>query len=152
MNTIRSLSQMKYMALFLLAASLSVGVASAQHDPAVYHGKLTLPFQALWGSTVLPAGDYTFTVQSTTLPSFVTIRQESRGTAPSMIMAQAISQRSSSDQSALIVVRSAGSGVVRSLRLAELGLEFQYAMPKGVRLVAQGPELIERIRVSVAGK
>jgi hypothetical protein len=152
MNTIRSLSQMKYIALLLLAASLSVGMASAQHDPAVYHGKFTLPIEALWGSTVLPAGDYTFTVQSTTLPSFVTIRQESRGTAASMIMAQGVAQRSSSDQSALIVIRSAGTGVVRSLRLAELGLEFQYATPKGVTLVAQRPELLQQIRVSVAGK
>jgi hypothetical protein len=152
MTQIRTLSRIKYLALALLATCLSAGVASAQQYPAVYHGKFILPFEAQWGSVSLPAGEYTFTLDSTTLPAFVTVRGDSRGSQPLKIMAQAISQQSSSYQSALVVVRSSGRGVVRNLHLAELGMDFEYAMPKGATLVAQGPRLVQRIPVSAGGR
>jgi hypothetical protein len=67
------------------------------------------------------------------------------------IAAQSISERSSSNPSELVVIRSAGSLIIRSLRLRELGLEYTFAIPKGLTLLAQQPELLQRVRISAEG-
>jgi hypothetical protein len=118
----------------------------------MYEGKFTLPFETRWGRAVLPAGDYTLTVDSTALPATVTVHSVRENRTAPMIMAQAISQHGASDQSALIVARNSGKGVVRGLQLAELGLRFEYAMPRGTQLVAEAPPLFQRIGISAAGK
>ena len=76
---------------------------------------------------VLPAGDYTFTVDSTALPATVTVHSVRESKTAPMIMAQAISQHGASGQSSLIIARNSGKGVVRGLQLVELGLDFEYA-------------------------
>lgn len=55
--------------------------------------------------------------------------------------------------SALIIVRRGRTGFVRALRLAEVGATLEYQPPKGERqMLAQAPELIQRIPLSVSGK
>ncbi len=151
MNPTRGLR--RSLTLAALAACLFGGVAGAQHGPAIYKGKFTLPFETRWGRVVLPAGDYTFTVDSASLPATVIVRSAGESKAAPMIMAQAVSQHTGSGQSALIVVRHSGSGgVVHGLQLAELGVDFEYAMPQGTQLVAEAPQLFQRIGISAAGK
>jgi hypothetical protein len=152
MNSSQRLWRLKIIALFVLAAGLYVGGTSAKLGPApICKGKFTLPFVAQWGSMTLPAGDYTFDVQTTTLPAYLILHQEQRGTSV-FIKEQNVSARRSSDQSSLIVVRSAGSLIVHSLRLRELGVEYEFATPKGHVILAQQPELIQRIEILGAGK
>jgi hypothetical protein len=152
MNSTRSFSFKRCPTLAVLAVCITAGVAGAQHSPAMYEGKFTLPFETRWGRAVLPAGDYTLTVDSTALPATVTVHSVRENKTAPMIMAQAISQHGASDQSALIVARNSGKGVVRGLQLAELGLRFEYAMPRGTQLVAEAPQLFQRIGISAAGK
>lgn len=152
MNSTRSFSFKRCLTFALLSACIAAGVAGAQHSPAIYEGKFTLPFETRWGKAVLPAGDYTFTVDSTALPATVTVHSVRESKTAPMIMAQAISQHGTSGQSSLIVARNSGKGVVRGLQLAELGLDFEYAMPRGMQLVAEAPQLFQRIGVSAAGK
>jgi hypothetical protein len=109
-------------------------------------------FETRWGGAVLPAGDYTLTVDSTALPATVTVHSVRQSKTAPMIMAQAISQHGASGQSSLIIARNSGKGVVRGLQLVELGLDFEYAMPRGMQLVAEAPQLFQRIGVSAAGK
>jgi hypothetical protein len=51
------------------AATLALGtLAISGNAQDAYQGKFTLPFETHWGSTTLPAGDYTFTLPSNCAP------------------------------------------------------------------------------------
>jgi hypothetical protein len=139
-----------YFMFFFLAACVSTGILSAQAPGSVYKGKFTLPFETRWGTAILPAGDYSLSLNSTTMPVRATIRGENGAV---LIQAEAMATRSGSDKSSLIVVRNSRRGVVRSLYLAEIGAAFYFGAPKAERQpIAQGPELIQRIPVLAAGK
>ena len=55
----------------VLAISLCAGLASAQ---LVFRGKFTLPYDVSWQSTVLPAGEYSFTMDSLARPVRIIVR------------------------------------------------------------------------------
>jgi len=64
--------------LLLLAGSLCVGRLTAQAGEAVSAGKFTLPFEVRWGQAILPAGDYTYTLNSATFSGVLTVRGNSK--------------------------------------------------------------------------
>jgi len=72
MNVNRYLRFCGFFALALLAISIIPTVASAQS----YRGKFTLPFAARWGGLTLPAGVYTFTADSLTNSSLISIERD----------------------------------------------------------------------------
>ncbi len=130
--------------LAMLGAALSAGVLSAQD----FQGSFTLPFETRWGTAVLPAGDYTFKLD--TVKYVVTVYGENR--AP-MILSSSRNTDSTFGSNKLIVARHGSKGTVRTLRLAELQLAFNYSAPKGEPpMVAQEPELLQPIPVVVYGK
>jgi len=145
MNSTRSFKC--FLALALLAACFSPPSLKAQ--PA-YRGRFTLPFEIRWGTMVLPAGNYSFTMQSATDSGMVAVRGEH---ARALIMNPVdIRESKVSDVSHLIVVRSGRKGTVRALYLGPLGMTFYYRPPKAdTQFVAQAPQLIQRVPVSVTG-
>ena len=147
----QSLVFAKLAALGVLAACFSAPSASLQGaGPAAYSGKFTLPTTVQWGTAVLPAGDYSFTLNSATLGGIAIVQGEGKAV---MVISNAVSDRSTSEHSSLLIVRSGGSARVRSMHLAELGRDFYYRAPKGEnQLLAQGPELIQRVLIAAAGK
>jgi hypothetical protein len=150
MKTIRHYALMKYAAFVLLAICFNAALAAAQDAGAVYRGSFHLPFEARWGTAVLPPGDYTLALNSTTVPSMVTVRGEKTAI---MVQAQLMARHTGSDRSALVLVRRAKKGVVRSLYLAEMEIAFHYGLPKEERpVLAQGPQLIQRIPVTMTGR
>ena len=148
MKVTQRFKSVRILFLAVLAVGLSAGVASAQK----VEGKFTLPFEARWGRAVLPAGDYTFNVETSTSPYIVMIRHNRNGVA--YVMADSVISRGDfSGSSALIAVRSGGKLRIRILRLREVGAIFGYYVPKAERqFIAQAPELLQRIPVSVQGK
>ena len=132
--------------LALLATAVSAGLLSAED----YVGKFTLPFQAKWGRATLPAGDYEFQLNTARSPYTVTVRGQDKA---AMIMSEGTSTKDASDRSELVVVRRGRTGTIRALHLNEVGQTFFYVPPKGERqLLAQAPELIQRIPILVSGK
>jgi len=135
--------------LALAGVCLFAGIASAQAPAA--KGQFTLPFEAKWGMATLPAGDYTFTFDSTTLPALVKI--ETGGRYVAFVMTQGTEKADASKESELIVTRSGGQARIRVLHLAELGTDFQYSAPKSERReMASAPQLIERVPITFNGK
>jgi len=131
--------------LALLATVVSAGLLSAED----YVGKFTLPFQAKWGRATLPAGDYSFQLNTARSPYTVTVRGQDKA---AMIMSDGTSNKDVSTRSELVVVRRGRTGTIRALHLNEVGTFF-YVPPKGERqLLAQAPELIQRIPILVSGK
>ena len=150
MKSSRSLSQIKLSMLALLAACLCATVASAQTGSSTFKGNFTLPFEAQWGEVVLPPGEYTFTLNPFVAPFTATVRGENR---TAMIIAQAPSDREFRGRSELIAIRSGGRLRIRALNVADPGVVLYYGLPKAEKpVIAQAPQLLQRIPVVAAGK
>ncbi|SRR6266568_1000400 len=121
MGNLKFLSQL---GLAVLALSLSPGLGRAQEP---YKGKFTLPFEAHWGGAVLPAGDYTISMPTTAAPYLLFVRGEGKTV---FLLAQGVSEEPASDDSKLIVINAAGTETIRSLKAGQIGLAFDYSMPK----------------------
>jgi len=106
----------------VLAISLCAGLASAQ---VAFRGKFTLPYDVSWQSTVLPAGEYSFTMESLARPVRIIVRGMGKA---AIIGAQGMSD-SAEKASALTVERRGGQRMVRSLQLAPFGLVLNYEAP-----------------------
>ncbi|MFB3923014.1 MAG: hypothetical protein ACE145_14920 [Terriglobia bacterium] len=145
MKAIRNHEWLKVLLLAAFVACLAGGVASAQD----FKGSFTLPFEARWGKAILPAGDYTFTVNLARAPFLTTIRGEN-GTV--MVMWQSADSRANLEQSELILVPRAGKYTVRALNVAGFGT-YSYGVSRGKQIVlAQNAEPVLYRRVRVTGK
>jgi hypothetical protein len=110
-------------ALVLLAGvvGLSSGLAAAQS------GSFTLPVEARWGKAVLPAGEYTYSLDPT-YQRIVTIRAVD-GSAGIMAVASSISGTTpSKDQ--LVLTKSGDEMFVSSLSMKDYGMVLNYSIPK----------------------
>ncbi|HEY7210049.1 MAG TPA: hypothetical protein VH477_07230 [Bryobacteraceae bacterium] len=91
---------------------------------ADFAGKFTLPREVRWGTAVLPAGDYTLSVNNNTTYGLVTIRQGTKHIA--MVMPQGADTTGLEGGSSLQIVGAR----VKSLHLAPAGMTYTYAVPK----------------------
>ena len=140
MGAIRRLSLVTGIVAVLFAAT----VARAQD----YKGAFTLPIDVQWANAKLPAGNYTFVLDTAKSPHLATIRGEK---ATAMVMASRGVDPATRGRSELVLIRVGNQGYVRQLRLVESGQAFNYgpSAPKETFL-AQGPVLIQRIPVRVS--
>jgi hypothetical protein len=124
-------------AVGLVAIGASVSQTSAQ--VAYERGSFTLPCEVRWNNVALPAGDYTFTMESSGL-SRPTILQGPNGGV--IIQTMAVSDGTTNQHSALTIDRRFGVSFVKELYLSDRGRHFLYQEPKvpaNERLLAQGP-------------
>ncbi|MBZ5563552.1 MAG: hypothetical protein LAP13_14175 [Acidobacteriia bacterium] len=150
MKTNRTFKMVRNLVLALACGALLTGTTNAQG--AEYGGKFTLPFEAQWGRLVLPAGNYSFTLNYTKIGMDMIMVQQGTRTL-GMVLSRSHSQAPFSDRNELIVTRSGGRARIVALHAAELGTDFYYRPPKPEgRLIAGRPELIQRIPVSRNGK
>ena len=129
----------------LIAICASASSASAQ---GAFQGKFTLPNDVRWANASLPAGDYTFSLNSTTMPGWVMLRGPNGGV---FILTSVIDERNEGDSSKLTVEHRGGTNFVRSMYLADLGVELTYRAPKTPKqdvVLAQGPASIEQILIA----
>ena len=114
-------------------------------------GKFTLPNEIRWQDTVLPAGDYSFSMESASLPAQILLRGPNGAL---FVMPAGRSEDRSAQQSSLTIVRRGEWGYVREIYLAPLGVHFTFTTPKVPKdqLLAQGPETTERVLIAIAGK
>ena len=153
MRTITNNSLSKYFIFLLLVTCMWTGVLSAQD----YKGTFTLPIETKWGPATLPAGDYSFTIDTASASHVAKIRWENGG---AIVIASGVTDQRSVARSELVLVRRGKKGTVRALALAipalhqpEGGLVFSYAPPKGEpQTLARAPVLIQRIPVLMAAK
>lgn len=117
MNVNRYLRFCGLFALALLAISTIPTVASAQ----AFRGKFTLPFSARWGGIDLPAGEYSFTADSLTNSTMVTVEHD--GEYLGRVMIAGVSYNTPYNTSQLVAVP-----VGNSYRITVLRLEHQCVM------------------------
>ena len=132
-------------ALALAAICASAVPASAQ---AVCAGSFTLPNEVRWQGGTLPAGDYTFRMESAAAPARITLKGPNGFAFVSALVAD---KDAHGGQSSLTIVRRGSKAFVHDMYLAQIGLRLQYRVPKATKteLIAQGPETTERILVAM---
>ena len=137
MKSIRSSSLLKVLVLALGVLGASVSSAHAQTAT----GKFTLSHETRWGGVVLSAGDYTFSLESPSLPAPIMVAKV--GTpAVAIVLPQAVSSERLTDSSSLVLSQDArGESFVSGLYLGTLGLRLHYAAPKTQMPVAETAKL-----------
>jgi hypothetical protein len=100
----------------MLAACFSAGHANAQ----MLQGKFTLPAETRWGQATLPAGEYSFTLDSVTPSCPLRIR---RGNTNVGMFFATVQGQNYSGHAELRVEK----GTVRALNLPKLGMVYEYA-------------------------
>jgi fermentation-respiration switch protein FrsA (DUF1100 family) len=113
------------LALVALALGFSASLGRAQ-SPA-YEGKLTLLSGARWGREVLPAGDYTFTVESMGGRYVLHVRGQNKS---AVINANTAGTKVITQGNQLTLVTSGGTDAVRALDVPALGLTLVFDEPK----------------------
>ena len=115
------------MVLGLLAGML-VAAPSAAHAQAA-EGKFTLPSAAHWGNLALPAGDYSFSLESSGRPAWITVR-DGQNSVVGMIAPVSLSNVNYSNTSQLVLTHKGDEVFISSLRVGDLGVVFDYAVPE----------------------
>ncbi|HEV2495694.1 MAG TPA: hypothetical protein VG204_21760 [Terriglobia bacterium] len=140
----RILKLVNYVALAALAFGLSTARGTAQE---VYRGEFSLPFEARWGGVTLPAGDYTIDLRSA--DQFLVVRS---GAKSALILKGAPDTKPVSDHSQLTVVDVDGHKVIKSLEAGQIGLAFDYHVPKAKMQSMQGTLIpVLKVNDSTAG-
>jgi hypothetical protein len=131
--------------LGLIAICASASSASAQN---AFQGKFTLPNDVRWANARLPAGDYSFSLSSPTMSGRVFLQGPNGG---AFILTSVIDNRNEGDSSKLTIEHRGGSSFVRSMYLADLGVELTYSAPKTPKQdveLAKGPVSTEQVLIA----
>lgn len=140
----------KSVSVFVLITVFAFGMIAPnlQAGPAV-RGSFKLTFDAKWGKTTLPAGDYTFSVDHITANGMIFVYRGNQ--AVGLMHAQVFNDNEGQSKNPeLVCIRHDGNVTIRALRLPQVGT-FYFSLPKQLTvLVAQQPELIETVSVAVS--
>ncbi|HLY62154.1 MAG TPA: hypothetical protein VKV95_15540 [Terriglobia bacterium] len=139
MNSLRKHALRKSIYLLALGLSLIPGAAMAQTTPSNVEGKFTLTTEARCGTTILPAGNYWFSLDGD--GPFAVIKISNRKRVVTSFITQGKPRDITTDDSVLNLVRMGGGPYVRSLDLPELGLEFKFPVPKSAITSMEAPAL-----------
>ena len=109
-------------------AALALGaLATSGKAQNAYEGKFTLTVETHWGDSTLPAGDYTFTLPSNSVPYRLFV--QGQGTS-AIIQATAVEERVVSRRPQLNIVDITDWHTVQTFEVPELGVTFTYWTPK----------------------
>lgn len=164
MRTIQRLTILAGLPLLVLALG-ATGAKAQGRSGTEFVGTFTLPIEAQWGGTIMPAGEYSlYYRQPLTRASFmVEVIGKKKGSPHVFILPQGVSDASAT-RTELVCVRQGSSLIVRALEMPEIGTVALFALPhgeklaardrdhKGYRQLAEAPMLLERIPVAPNGK
>lgn len=147
MKRIRNLVAVGMLGSALLAAGAFTR-ARAEMDQVT--GTFTLPFDVRWAAVSLPAGDYSFSLETTDSGAHLVHLYHGReGVA--LIMSQG-HDASFSGQSSLRVLREGNRYAVADLDLPQAGIVLHYSLPKSLeRQAAREREVSQNIHVTELG-
>src|SRR5713226_6640009 len=123
MKTIRNLVSVKLLPVVLFSACLIPAAANAQST--ALQGKFRLQNEVRWGKAVLPAGEYSLTIDSTANNTMLTIVRSADGKKAAFAMATTSARPEPGGS--YISITDDGTRRVRLLNLPELNLSLIYA-------------------------
>jgi hypothetical protein len=123
MHSVRYLRVLSKVGLAVLALGILAGDGNAV---TAYQGKFTLPFEVYWAGSTLPAGDYTFEMESQSSPYTLYIRGQK---AKVVIRAISADEGVLSRTAQLDLVDISDVHTIRTFEAPELGVTFIYFTP-----------------------
>ena len=149
MKVIGKLKLIHSVAVVALALCLFPSLGKAQ----LYHARFSLPFEAQWGTAVLPPGDYTFSISQPGPGTQYAVFLRGEGKNVIILPLTGPDDKVSSDQSKLTLVNTGGRYVVRSLEAAELNETFEYPIAKTkTKQMAGNRDLVRYVPVFISGR
>lgn len=154
MKTIRNFTILVGLSLMLFALG-AVGARAQGLVTTSLTGTFTLPFDAQWGSMILPAGEYTLNYGQlfTTGTKVVAISGKAKGSPHGWIVART-RELASAAKTQLVCIREGDKGYVSELQMAEIGESASFAVPHGVsvraRVLANNPNPNENTQLAEA--
>ncbi|PYU21890.1 MAG: hypothetical protein DMG32_19480 [Acidobacteria bacterium] len=127
--------RVRLLAIVTLATCAFTAAANAQS----FTGKFTLPYEVHWGAVVLPAGDYSITMESSSVPALVS----SANGEIKMFTRLPITANSEKGAAGLLISVRGDERTVRSVNLPQYGASLIYKpFSKAEReLLAKGGQL-----------
>jgi hypothetical protein len=123
MHSVRYLRVLFKLGLAVLALGILAGDGNAV---TAYQGKFTLPFEVYWAGSTLPAGDYTFEMESQGSPYTLYIRGQK---ANVVVRAISADEGVLSRTAQLNLVDISDVHTIRTFEAPELGVTFIYFTP-----------------------
>jgi hypothetical protein len=144
-KTIRQAIKVRLFAVVLLATCAFAAAANAQS----FYAKFTLPFETHWGKSVLPAGNYTMSLNSQT--NVALIRSADGNTVGFTPIP--IETSSEKGATALLVMVYGNERIVRSLNLPTHGVSLIYTPATSAeREILAKADQVQSVPVITAGK
>jgi hypothetical protein len=140
MNMIR---KYLYAAVLVLSAlNFAPSFASAQDEG----GNFTLPHEVYWQGAIVPAGEYSFTLQSMGPSEMLMLRKISGASASFMLMANDTDVIGDADTARLIIAAKDGVRYISRLSLPQFEVTLHFAVPR-----VTGKEIAELKAAAVTG-
>lgn len=136
---------MKGLRGYAQVAVLLLGLLSATVVPITAHadnitGRFTLTSEAHWGRTVLPPGEYTYSISAEDVMPMVIVRSV-KGDIGAFVFPTSISDAHKGEMDKLVLEKSNGGMVVTSLYVKDRGVVLHYSIPKAkIETAAKAPE------------
>jgi len=126
----KSIRSSRMFRLLILAVGLAGAAVCPSHAQSTASGKFTLTHETHWGDMLLTPGDYTFSLQSQSLPAPIMFGRAGTSLV-AVVLPQAVSAEKLTGDSRLVLNRSeSGESFVSALYLGDIGLSLHYAPPK----------------------
>ena len=123
----RSIRKFAY-ATALAATALCVLPSLAAAENA--RGVFTLAHEVHWQNSVLPAGDYAFSVQSVGWQQYLVLRGVNGTHTSAMLMASDVDEPKPDQASQLVLVSRDGQSFVSSMELPQYDMALHFAVPR----------------------
>lgn len=137
MKVIRNITILLGTTLALLALASTRANAQALTTSSFY-GTFTLPFEAQWGSMILPAGDYTlYYGQLNGSGTYLVEVMGNEEASEHGILLPGPGNQVSESESALVCLREGNHGYVHELRMGAIGKSVSFPIPHGVEVRAR---------------
>jgi hypothetical protein len=124
----KGLCRYSHVVLLLLGLLSSTVVPITTHAGNIL-GRFTLTTEARWGNTVLPPGEYTYSVAANAVMPIVIVRSV-RGDLGAFVVPVTISDAREGEPDKLVLEKTNGGMVVTSLYVKDMRVIFHYRVPK----------------------
>jgi len=131
---------MKTLGKFVYATLLTLSALSFAPTPASAqdaHGGFTLTHEVRWQNAVVPAGEYTFSLESRGPAEFLMLNKVSGKGAGFIVLTPEVETAPLSEASSLVLVKRSGSSYVSSMSLPAYGITLNFTVPAEGREMAR---------------
>lgn len=130
--------------VFTCALTMAVVFLWPAASSAQARGAFTLPHEVMWQGATVPAGDYTFSLDSRGPSQLLTLFKRDKTQAGFMMLVNNIGSARSAKLDRLVLVPRSGKSFVRTMELPQYDLTLQFTVPsegtdKEVALAGDNP-------------